>query len=179
MENNNLYILGTTSIVLVCIISFFLVPQKNDKFYNIVHKEKMYSIKNSNEINGTVNGNFVLGIGSVNGNIKTENYYYFFLEQSNPIGYKGFIKHKVPASKTLLVEKDTIPTYIENKVLQIQTKTYLFDLFEKPQIEEKKYSYSSIEAKFKGIKIPEAEKYEYILIIPKGTVTEKQVWDVL
>ncbi len=159
-------ILVTTVTILCTIAVFLFAPKVRSKGFNVVTKERMYSLKNRE----VVKGHFVLGGGRIN----QKNYYYFFLKDSLKNG-TGYIKYRIPADETILVEKDTIPTYIKNSIKKVTTYKYPWGILGKDStsIEYQEYSF------FSDYEIPEGIKYKYILIVPKGTITENQSWDAL
>ena len=152
-------------ILLILIISFSLVScEVENKYYNASFKEQIISLKAEKNITGS----FVLGTGSIN----ETDYYYFFIKDTIFDGYK---KPKIQAFNTLIVEKDTIPTFIKNKVLKVKTTSYLFG---KDKV-EKEYSDYGIMQILTGIKIPKKVKYINTLIVPPGVITKNVKWEAL
>ncbi|MEN5132690.1 hypothetical protein [Elizabethkingia anophelis] len=131
------------------------IKQKNVS-YNI------YSLKSKNHLNGE----FFLGTGKIN----TEEFYVFFSKDENK---GGFFKDRIPVSGTLLVEKDTVPHVVRNYAIETTTKeTFLNG--KKVTIDTIVYS-NSLFAR----PVPKSIGYEYILVVPPGTITENQIYEPL
>ncbi|MCT2410037.1 hypothetical protein NZD88_20975 [Chryseobacterium antibioticum] len=108
-----------------------------------------------------VNGKFSIGRGFVN-----EEDYYFFLVKDQ----EGYVKRKAPSAITLLVEKDTIPTFTKYYLIQKSTSSWGFfniKLEEKTEVDTIDYNYT-----YKN-------KYNAVLTIPKGTIEENQNYNPL
>lgn len=151
----------------VAIILFlFLQSCKVDsKYYNESFKEEIISLKSDKSIKGA----FVLGSGS----IEEVDYYYFFIKDTVFNGYK---KHKIRSLETLIVEKDTVPTFIQNKLLKVITTKYLLG---EDKIEEEYSNYGDIKNILTGVRISKKFKYKNILIVPKGVITKNVKWEAL
>ncbi|HAY3555751.1 hypothetical protein [Elizabethkingia anophelis] len=162
-EENFVLFIGTLATLVVIL---FIVNQGTaKKSSSIIQKNisyNIYSLKSKDQFNGV----FFLGTGKIN----TEEYYVFFSKDENK---GGFFKDKIPVAGTLLVEKDTVPhvvrnyaiettikeTFLNGKKVIIDTIVYSRSLFSRP--------------------VPKSIGYEYILVIPPGTITENQTYEPL
>lgn len=121
------------------------------------YKNQIFSLKTNDQISG---GGFVLGyVGGANINSST-NYVFFIKDKKTG----GFVRKTIPSSSTILVEKDTIPSF----------KQYYWE--EKRKINKGFWGLDEETEKtdwqlglFNEKNTPD---YEYILTIPKGTITE-------
>ena len=113
-------------------------------------------------------GLFVLGNGSIRG----VDYFYIMTLDS---AFDGYVKHKINARSTLIKElKDsTIEPYIIKNVLK---KVVYFDTWLKDK--DTVTSYEEYGRLF-GASIPDSVRYENIIYVPKGTVTENISWEEL
>ena len=162
-EENFVLFIGTLATLVVIL---FIVNQGTaKKSSSIIQKNisyNIYSLKSKDQFNGV----FFLGTGKIN----TEEYYVFFSKDENK---GGFFKDKIPVVGTLLVEKDTVPHVVRNYAIKTTTKeTFLNG--KKVIIDTIVYS-NSLFAR----PVPKSIGYEYILIIPPGTITEKQTYEPL
>lgn len=118
------------------------------------YKENIFSLKSSQSVNG--NG-FVVGLyGGMN--INTSSQYVFFTKDSLT---GGFVRTEIPTNYTVLVEKDTIPSlkrYYWRETVRVP------DGFGKKD--------SLIDWEYQMFRKENMSKYEYILYVPKGTITE-------
>jgi hypothetical protein len=135
------------------------------KYYNARFENQIVSLKSDKSLKG----GFVLGSGS----IEEIDYYYFFIKDTL---YNGYKKHKIKSLETLIIEKDTTPTFIKNKAAKVKTIKYLFG---EDKIETEYYNYGGINQFLTGIEIPKKIKYINILIVPKGVITKNIKWEAL
>ena len=154
------------SIIATLVILLFLVNECNSKKNSsIIQKNisyNIYSLKGKDQFNGS----FFLGTGKIN----TEEFYVFFSKDENK---GGFFKDRIPVSGTLLVEKDTVPHVVRNYAIETTTKeTFLNG--KKVTIDTIVYS-NSLFAR----PVPKSIGYEYILVVPPGTITENQIYEPL
>ncbi|AQW92945.1 hypothetical protein [Elizabethkingia anophelis] len=161
-ENFILFTITLATLVVILII----VNQGTSKINSsIIQKNisyNIYSLKGKDQFNGA----FFLGTGRIN----TEEYYVFFSKDEKK---GGFFKDKIPVVSTLLVEKDTVPHVVRNYAIETTTKeTFLNG--KKVIIDTIVYS-NSLFAK----PVPKSIGYEYILIVPPGTITENQTYEPL
>lgn len=120
---------------------------------------KIYSLKSNSQLRGR----FVLGTGR----IREEDYYFFFSKDEK---MDGFIKEKTLARETLLVEKDTVPFVAKNFLIEKRVYKRFFN--------SDRIYYDTIQYGF--LKKPSSDVgYKYILTVPRGTVTENQVFEPL
>lgn len=140
----------------------YTMEDKDSKKYELLQTSiPIYSLKPTNRITG----DFSLGFGSVN---NTD--YYIFLVKRNG----GFIRREVPVSETLIIEKDTQPSIITNSIVRIR----YFNRVNGRQEKRDTLDYYS-----KGNAIVQPIKkdlgYKYIITVPKGSIIENQVYEVL
>lgn len=161
-SNKELYYLLLIVIILIIltgIVSHFYGFDKKEEFFNKKVERKIYSLKSDSEIRGR----FVLGTGR----IREENYYFFFSKDEN---FEGFVKEKILVKETLLVEKDTTPFMVENLLVKKEIRKRIFN--------SDVITYDTLSYGFL-YEVPSSIKYKYILTIPKGTITENQVFEPL
>ena len=61
------------------ILTELSLKEEKTQRVNVIETEKeIVSLNFKQEINGSIDGNFILGIGSVDGNINNESYFYFY-----------------------------------------------------------------------------------------------------
>jgi len=155
-----------TIILATLVVILFIVNQGTSKINSsIIQKNisyNIYSLKGKDQLNGA----FFLGTGKIN----TEEFYVFFSKDENK---GGFFKDKIPVVGTLLVEKDTVPHVVRNYAIKTTTKeTFLNG--KKVIIDTIVYS-NSLFAR----PVPKSIGYEYILVVPPGTITENQTYEPL
>ncbi|UTG66803.1 hypothetical protein J2O02_18225 (plasmid) [Elizabethkingia anophelis] len=150
---NKVTIIFIVIISLAVILGIIYFATSNNKVTreNKTLKARIYSLKGQSNIEGS----FYLGYGHIN----TVDYYVFFMKDEKK---NGFYKETIPVEKTLLIEKDTVPNVVRNYLLRTELDNNIFK--SKTIIDTIPYSIFN--------KIPSSIKYEYILTIPKGTITE-------
>ncbi|MDV3507023.1 hypothetical protein CMU89_07215 [Elizabethkingia anophelis] len=161
-ENFVLFICTLATLVFILLIVNQGTSKKSSSIIQKNISYNIYSLKGKDQFNGA----FFLGTGRIN----TEEYYVFFSKDEKK---GGFFKDKIPVAGTLLVEKDTVPHVVRNYAIETTTKeTFLNG--KKVIIDTIVYS-NSLFAR----PVPKSIGYEYILIIPPGTITEKQTYEPL
>lgn len=162
-ENNRelYYLLGAAIILIILagIVLHFYGLDKEEEFFNKKVERNIYSLKSNSQISGR----FVLGTGK----IQEQDYYFFFSKDKN---FGGFVKEKILAEETLLVEKDTVPFIVENLLVKKEIRKRIFN--------SDVITYDTLSYGFL-YEVPSSIKYKYILTIPKGTITENQVFQPL
>lgn len=160
---------GTTSMVVIFASLFLAIPLSlivRENLFQITTEENVEIIENEKEIvslnfkqgiSGELNGNFTLGMGSVNGEIGTESYFYFYTKIENR--YK---LEKVNAETVLLEETNNInPKIVYRQYNEIKVTTHTPNKL----------------GEFLGLSITNykrinKEKSETILYIPVGSIIE-------
>lgn len=160
---------GTTSMVVIFVSLFLAIPLSlivRENLFQITTEENVEIIENEKEIvslnfkqgiSGELNGNFTLGMGSVNGEIGTESYFYFYTKIENR--YK---LEKVNAETVLLEETNNInPKIVYRQYNEIKVTTHTPNKL----------------GEFLGLSITNykrinKEKSETILYIPVGSIIE-------
>lgn len=135
-----------------------LMDTKQEEKVNIIENEKEIVSLNLNQgISGAMNGSFILGIGSINGNVDTETYFYFYTKEDNK--YK---LEKINTEIALIEETDEVNPKIVYReynnvvvVTQIPTK-----LGEKLGLNIEEFEYTN------------TKNNETILYIPSGSIVE-------
>ncbi|OPC29903.1 hypothetical protein [Elizabethkingia miricola] len=164
-KDYNLIPLKALFIITILLSLFFLINAVTDnKKISIVQKKeviRIYSLKS----NTSLYGGFILGTGKMDSN----EYYVFFSKNESKGGY---FKDKLPVKNTLLVEKDTIPHFIRNYAIQTTISTpYLWK--KTVDIDTIVYSKNLLR------RIPKNIGYEFIIVVPPGTITENQIYETL
>lgn len=160
--------LFTTSIILLIfltLVAMIYFTEEKDKRTELIQKSvPIYSMKPANK----VTGDFSLGFGRID---NTD--YYLFLEKKNG----GFIRKQVPVNETLILEKDTYPSITTNSIVNIY---YANTLRGKKEVRDT-LDYSCKLDEFRGVVLPIKKDlgYKYIITIPKGSIMENQVYQVL
>ncbi|MCT3704362.1 hypothetical protein HZQ89_18355 [Elizabethkingia anophelis] len=163
--NYNLIPLKVLFIITILLVIFsFINAITDNKKTSIVQKKKItriYSLK----INTNLYGGFILGSGKID----SDEYYVFFSKNESKGGY---FKDKLPVKNALLVEKDTIPHFIRNYAIQTTISTpYLW----KKTVDIDTIVYSNSRLR----RIPKNIGYEFIIVVPPGTITENQIYEPL
>ncbi|WP_419871003.1 hypothetical protein [Chryseobacterium sp. CT-SW4] len=155
-------IVTTFGFIIIALIIIYLIG-------NIVSRETKYekstykilmeisSLKSASSLNGS----FSFGRAFVN-----EEDYYFFLVKD----HEGFVKYKAPSSTTLLIERDTIPSFTKYYLIQKTIKSegfFIWNIKEKVEIDTIDYNYTY------------RNKYNAVLTIPKGSIEETQNYNPL
>lgn len=144
--------------VVVLVLNFTILSETKRTVRNAQTVNQITSLNSSNEMSGR----FYLGYGSFG-----ETEYYVYMQKDEKFG--GFTKEKVPASETLLVEKNTNPNIVMNySIVENVEKRPFFD-------KESKSADSLEYGAFTPI--PSSVKYKYIITVPVGTVTEHLTFD--
>lgn len=160
---------GTASIVVIFvtllstlplapIVRASLVQITTEENVEIIEDEKEIVSLNLNQgINGNLNGNFTLGMGSVSGKVGTESYFYFYTKIENR--YK---LEKVNAETVLLEETNNVnPKIVYRQYNEIKVTTHTPNkLGEFLGLSITNYKYNN------------KEKSETILYIPVGSIIE-------
>ncbi|GIJ92805.1 hypothetical protein CAPN002_00230 [Capnocytophaga stomatis] len=151
----------------ICFVLFIVGIGLEEHFFGFRSEKKMINCKVEREIyslksKSAVKGSFILGTGR----IREEDYYFFFSKDEK---FGGFVKEKTPARETLLIEKDTIPSIIKNYLVKKVVYKRFFNT--------DRVSYDTLE--YGLFRKPSLVGYKYVLIIPKGTITENQSFEPL
>lgn len=159
---DQLYLFG----FIILLIIIFLIGIIHGFKDTIVTKKNYYVMSEviSLKSKSNVDGLFILGSGIIN-----QVDYYYFLEKDTT--YNGYVKKKIPSSNTLIIEKDTTPNLKINYSWKQEITRYPFIL--DPDTTETSKWYSLFNP------IPEEVKYEYILTIPPGSITQNIKWEAI
>ena len=162
-------LLGIFLIVYLCvgtlILSIFSYRTNYEKRDVVEETEKeIVSLNLNKDINGSVDGGFILGIGSVGGTVNTENYYYFYTKENNR--YK---LEKINAEEVFIEETNDN----NSKIIYRKTKT-VKDKIRNPN---KFGEWLGLEVnKFENVQsildLMNKTEYEIILYIPIGSIIE-------
>lgn len=156
---NIVTIFGFIVIVLIIIYSIGNIVSRESTYLKSTYKKVMEisSLKSASSLNGS----FSFGRGFVN-----EEDYYFFLVRDQ----EGFVKCKAPSSTTLLIEKDTVPSFTKYYLIQKTIKSEGFFIWKlKETIETDTIDYNHTYR----------NKYNAVLTIPKGSIEETQNYNPL
>lgn len=155
----------TFPIVFTMFITHFLEERDMRKSEIVSSSVNIYSMKPKSRISGE----FVLGFGRIE-----EKDYYIYLVKHNG----GFIRQQVPTEQTLVVESDEHPKLTINEIVNTKymqqydgQKRFLKEYKHTLKYEDKHKAY------VKPIKNDRG--YKYIISIPKGSITENKVYEIL
>ncbi len=151
------------------IIEYKMEDRDSRKYELLQTSIPIYSLKPTNRITG----DFTLGFGSIN---NTD--YYIFLVKRND----GFIRREVPINETLIIEKDAHPSIITNSIVKIRYFNRINGRQEKRDTLDYNSKGNEIVQPIKNEIIEPIKKdlgYKYIITIPKGSIMENQVYQVL
>lgn len=103
-------------VVLFCWVGYFITPimvwlliYKHINISGIEKEYNIYSINNETRLKGSFSGGFILGCGSVRGDIEQKDYYLFYKE-----GEFGYEKSKISIEGIEIIMRDDIkPSYKE------------------------------------------------------------------
>lgn len=145
--------------LIIYVLNFVVLSDTKRVVRNAQTVNKIASLKGSSELSGR----FYLGYGSFG---STD--YYVFMQKDDKFG--GYTKEKVPASETLIIEKNIEPNIAMNYcIVEKEEKRPFFSKYHK--------SSDSLEYSSFSIPIPDNVKYKYLITVPVGTVTEKLTFD--
>lgn len=169
-------ILFLTSIMAISLVNYIILTElslKEEKTQrvNVIETEKeIVSLNFKQEINGSIDGNFILGIGSVDGNINNESYFYFYTKENNRYKLEKIEREKVELEETNEVNPKIVYRKFEDVEDIIKTPTQIGELlglkFEKETI-----NLDTISNRFMGF-YKGSRKSETVLYIPVGSIVE-------
>ncbi|RMZ61278.1 hypothetical protein D1632_00255 [Chryseobacterium nematophagum] len=155
-------IVTTFGFIIIALIIIYLIGfiVSRESIYVKSTYKKVMEISSLKSVSA-LNGSFSFGRGFVN-----EEDYYFFLVRDQ----EGFVKCKAPSSTTLLIEKDTVPSFTKYYLIQKTIKSEGFFIWKlKETIETDTIDYIHTYR----------NKYNAVLTIPKGSIEETQNYNSL
>jgi len=153
------------------ILTELSLKEEKTQRVNVIETEKeIVSLNFKQEINGSIDGNFILGIGSVDGNINNESYFYFYTKENNRYKLEKIEREKVELEETNEVNPKIVYRKFEDVEDIIKTPTQIGELlglkFEKETI-----NLDTISNRFMGF-YKGSRKSETVLYIPVGSIVE-------
>lgn len=150
-------VIGLPIIFVVCLFGV-LSSQKTITEESVYKKSTKIASLRSKSL---TEGRFSFGRAFLN----DQDFYFFMAEDEG-----GFIKRKAPSDLTLILEKDTVPTFTKYFLVIKNTKTsgfFNYELSKDITVDTIDYNYTY------------KKKYNGILTVPKGSIEENQSYEPL
>lgn len=176
-EDFRFVILFFINIIAICSISYIIImgiSLKEEKIQrvNVIETEKeIVSLNFKQEINGSIDGNFILGIGSIDGDINTESYFYFYTKENNRYKLEKIAREKVELEETNEVNPKIVYRKFEDVQDIIKTPTKIGKLLGLKLEKEENIKLDTLSNRFMGL-YKGSIKSETVLYIPVGSIVE-------